>query len=90
MFTNDPDGNADADEDDENDKHPYNLIRQINDCKWGLPRHFRCFRTRLARPDFSDEILKTMRRALKPNSRDILLEALMMMPMTLIRCSVTW
>ena len=55
------DGNHEIDEDDENDKDPYNLIRQINDCKWGLPRHFRCFPTRLARPDFSDEILQTMR-----------------------------
>ena len=45
----------------------YSLIVQINDSKWRLPRHFRCFRTRLARsparPDFSDEItiLKSMR-----------------------------
>ena len=59
-------GDLEIDEDDENDKDRDNLIVQINDCKWGLPRHFRCFRTRYAgraRPNFLDEItiLKTMR-----------------------------
>ena len=60
------DGDDEIDEDDENYKDLDNLIVQINDCKWRLPRHFRCFRTRYAGragPEFLDEItiLKTMR-----------------------------